>query len=136
MRRRGWSAMRMAVAVLVALGAGVASAGEPLDGRRFSAEVGENGKPKPEQDEILFASGRLRSKACDAYGFGSGAYETATKDGVTTFEAETTSAEEAKIHWKGTLKRDAIEASYVWAKAGQAHIEYWLKGRAAPPAPK
>ena len=138
MRRRGWSAMGVAVAgaVLVALGAGMASAGEPLDGRRFGAEVGEKGKPKAEKDEIVFASGKLHSKACDAYGFGSGAYKATAKDGVTTFEAETTSAKEGKIRWKGTVKGDVIEGSYVWTKAGQADIEYWLKGRAAPSAPK
>jgi len=134
MRRSiGNEVTRMAVAgaVLLALGASVAAAGEGLDGRWFKVEVGEKGKPKAEDDQISFTAGKLHSKACDPYGFGSGAYKATVKDGVTSFEAETTSAKEGKIRWKGTVKGDLVEGLYVWTKAGQADIEYWLKGRIA-----
>jgi len=125
--------VRMAVvgSALLAFGAGLAAASEGLDGRWFKVEVGEKGKPKAEDDEITFTAGKLHSKACDPYGFGSGAYKATVKDGVTSFEAETTSAKEGKIRWKGTVKGDLVEGLYVWTKAGQADIEYWLKGSIA-----
>ena len=124
-----WKAT-VSAAVVLALGMAVARAVGPLDGRTFKVESGEKGKAKAEDDEISFAAGAFHSKACDPYGFESGPYKTTAKDGVTTFEAETSSAKEGRIRWKGTVKGDRIEGTYVWTKAGQADIEYWFKGQA------
>lgn len=120
----------VAAAVVVTAGAGLVRAAGLLDGRRFKVEDGEKGKPKAEDDELVFAAGTLRSKACDTYGFKAGAYKATTKSGVIAFEAVTASAKEGQIRWSGTVTGDRIEGRYVWTKAGQADIEYWLKGQA------
>lgn len=112
------------------LGTARASAGGVLDGKSFKVEAGEKGKAKAEDDEVRFAGGLFHSRGCDPYGFEPGPYKATTKDGVTSFEAVTVSPKEGKIAWKGTVKGDRIEGTYVWTKAGQADIEYWLKGLA------
>lgn len=127
------------VALAVALAASLAAvlsaapdAKATLDGKTFLGEWGEKGKPaKAEKDTTHFEKGRFRSDACNPYGFGDGAYTaTAAADGSVRWTAETTSAKEGKIEWKGTVKGDAIEGTYVWTKSGQAPIEYWMKGTA------
>ena len=120
----------LAAAVSLCVASAVAAPGGPLDGRKYKAEAGEKGKAKAEDDEISFAGGLFHSKGCDPYGFKPGPYRAVTKDGVTTFEAETLSPKEGKIAWKGTVQGDRIDGTYVWTKAGQADIEYWLKGQA------
>ena len=124
------TAALLAVVLTLCAGAAIAAPGGALDGRKFKAESGEKGKAKAEDDEISFAGGLFHSKGCDAYGFKPGAYKTTTKDGVTTFTAETVSPKEGTIRWKGSVTGDRVEGTYVWTKAGQADIEYWLKGQA------
>jgi hypothetical protein len=99
----------------------------PLDGRTFVGESGEKGKAKGEREEIVFKGGTLHSVPCDAWGFGSAPYTATAAAGVTTFEAVTTSAKEGEIHWKGTVKGDQLEGTFVWKKKGQADIEYWTR---------
>ena len=48
-------------------------------------------------------------------------------DGGTAFEAVTRSPKEGEIRWKGTVKGDRLEGTFVWKKKGQADIEYWTK---------
>ncbi len=105
-----------------------AAAAADLDGKSFVGEAGEKGKPAGEKDEITFAAGQFHSKACDPWGFGKAPYKASTKEGVTTFEAETSSPKEGKIRWTGNVKGDILEGRYIWTKAGQAPIEYWVKG--------
>jgi uncharacterized protein YdeI (BOF family) len=130
MSRSSATAALLAVVVTLCAGAAIAAPGGPLDGRKFKAESGEKGKAKAEDDEISFSGGLFHSKGCDTYGFKAAAYKAATKDGVTTFTAETVSPKEGTIRWKGTVTGDRVDATYVWTKAGQADIEYWLKGQA------
>jgi len=132
------SALFSRLAVLAAvlglgLAAGISAAPDAkasLDGKSFAGESGEKGKPAmAEKDTIRFEKGRFRSVACDAYGFGDAAYTaTAAGDGSVRWTAETTSPKEGRIQWQGTVKGDQIEATYVWTKAGQKPIEYWMKG--------
>ena len=102
--------LRSALYVCLGLAPLVAHAGGgALDGRTYSAEVGEKGKPaekgKP-NDDLVFTSGQFRSTGCDPYGFTPAAYTTqAAGDGV-KFEADTTSAKEGKIHWTGRVRGD------------------------------
>ena len=46
---------------------------------------------------------------------------------MTTFDADTASAKEGKMHWHGTVRGDRVEGTYVWTKAGQASVEGWFK---------
>ncbi len=127
--------------VTVALSFAAASLASPdgpaatLDGKAFTGESGEKGKTKTDKDTLTFANGRFRSLACDAYGFGDAPYvATTAPDGTIAWTAETASAKEGKIQWKGKVKGDKLEGTYVWIKAGQAPIEYWMKATAAAPA--
>ena len=128
----GWVGL-LAASLLV--GVSPLRAGEVLDGRTFVVETAEKGKPKSETDELSFAAGRFRSKACDPYGFATAPYRAVTKDGATSFEAETASAKEGRIRWQGTVKGELAEGTYVWSKSGQADIAYWFKGKLRKPAP-
>jgi hypothetical protein len=104
-----------------------------LDGKSFVGESAEKGKTKTDKDTLKFAAGRFRSQACDTYGFGDAPYvATTAPDGSISWTAETASAKEGKIQWKGKVRGDKLEGTYVWIKAGQAPIEYWVKGSSAP----
>ena len=104
--------------------------GGALDGKSFAVDSGEKGKPAGKDKEVItFKDGKLHSSACDAYGFGDGAYTAKTSGGATTFEADTASAKEGKIHWRGTVRGDVVDGSFSWTKSGQAPIEYWFKTR-------
>jgi len=131
------SAIFAAIAAVLALALPATMPAAPdakasLDGKSFAGESGEKGKPAmAEKDTIRFEKGQFRSVACDAYGFGDGAYTaTAAGDGSVRWTAETTSPKEGRIQWQGTVNGARIEAIYVWTKAGQKPIEYWLKGTA------
>jgi len=100
-----------------------------LDGKLFLVTTGENGKPTGEKDELVFKGGTFRSTACDTYGFGSAPYAAfRAPDGSTNFRVTTASPKEGTIRWQGRVQGDAISGSYVWEKAGQKPISYWLKG--------
>lgn len=115
--------------LLLLAGLAAAPAGGPLDGKTFVAETGEKGKPaQKETDTLQFAAGRFHSLACDPYGFAEAPYTAAMQDGVLRWQAETTSPKEGKIRWSGTVRGDLLAGTYTWTKAGQAPIEYWLRG--------
>lgn len=123
--------MHKRIAGLLLLFAALAFAGSSshlLDGKTFVGESGEKGKEQKEKDNLVFEKGKFHSTACDQYGFTPASY-TAKKEGDTiTFEADAASPKEGKIHWKGTVTGDDVDASLVWTKEGQAPIEYWYKG--------
>ncbi len=100
-----------------------------LDGMTFVGEGGEKGKKADTKDVIKFKKGKLHSEACDVYGFDKGKYTTTKSGDATMFEAETVSKKEGKIQWKGSVKGDMMEGTYIWTKAGQAAIEYVFKGK-------
>ncbi len=61
--------------LIIAVSAGPAAAATGiLDGLTYRGEIGLKGQPADGKDDIIFANGTLRSTACDAYGFGPGAY--------------------------------------------------------------
>ena len=122
--------IRAAAIALLFLAASVsASAGGALDGKTFVAESGEQGKKADSKDEIVFRDGKMRSTACDPYGFADGAYTTMNHGAAgTMFHARTESAKEGAIEWGGMVKGDTIDANFVWTKPGQKPITYWLKG--------
>ena len=126
------ASLAAALVLVVSAASGAPGAKGALDGKTFVAESGEKGKPAGlENETIHFANGKFHSVACDAYGFGDGAYTaTAAPDGSVRWTAETSSPKEGKISWKGTVTGDKIDGTYVWTKTGQAPIEYWLKGTA------
>jgi hypothetical protein len=100
----------------------------PLDGKTFVAQTGEQGKPGEAKDTLVFRDGKMRSTACDAYGFGEGAYTSMSHPGMFMVHARTESAKEGVIVWNCTVRGDALDGTYVWSKPGQKDITYWIKG--------
>jgi hypothetical protein len=117
-----------ALAVLFLAAALPARAAGVLDGKAFVADTGEQGKKADSKDEIVFHDGKMRSTACDSYGFGDGAYTTMNHGKSTMFSAKTESAKEGTIQWGGMVSGDSIDGNFVWTKPGQKPITYWVKG--------
>jgi hypothetical protein len=107
----------------------------PLDGYMFVGETGKAGKTTGDPDELTFKAGMFHSKACDPYGFGDGVYTVNAAGDAFTFEATTVSASEGKIVWKGTVKGEELNGSFVWHRTpkwyrfflGNDPVEYWVK---------
>jgi len=121
----------ISVALAVAafgLAAPARAASGPLDGKAFFAQSGEEGKAADSKDTLVFQGGRMRSTACDAYGFGDGAYSAIERKGSIGFHARTQSAKEGIIVWNGAVRGDALDGTFVWTKPGQKEIHYWVKG--------
>jgi len=121
--------MMMATVLVGALGGVAAAKGGALDGKTFQTQLGEKGKPGTDGEVLTFKNGKFHSKACDGFAFGDGSYTTTSANGVTTFDADTASAKEGKMHWHGTVKGEAVEGTYVWTKAGQPPVEGWFKSK-------
>jgi len=100
----------------------------PLDGKTFVAQTGEQGKSAESKDTIVFRDGKMRSTACDAYGFGEGSYTSMSHPGMFMVHARTESAKEGVIVWNCTVRGDTLDGTYVWTKPGQKDITYWIKG--------
>ena len=121
--------MAMAVAGVMATSGWAAAKAGALDGKSFATLLGDKGKAGSEGELLTFKDGKFHSKACDGFGFGDGSYRATTAGGVITFEADTASAKEGKMHWRGTVSGDKVEGTYVWNKPGQAPIEGWFKSK-------
>lgn len=137
MRIQG-SAARLAVLLVLALHASVAPAQSgPLDGRRFDAQAGYTGKPAHvPKDIISFDAGRLHSSDCDQYGYDKGVYRATRQGDAIAFEAETVSAEYGRNTWKGVVRGDVIEGTFVfhrkptWWRPNPEPLEHWFRGTA------
>jgi hypothetical protein len=130
---------RISVALAIAafgLATRARAASGPLDGKTFFAQSGEEGKAADSKDTLVFQDGKMRSTACDAYGFGDGVYSAIERKGSTGFHARTQSAKEGIIVWNGAVRSDALEGTFVWTKPGQKEIHYWVKGKLKKPGDK
>jgi hypothetical protein len=130
--------LRAAILVsFFAVPAGALAQAAVLDGKVFVADAGLKGKEADEKgDVITFKDGKFHSSACDQWGYGKGAYRTtAASDGM-SFEAETTSEKDGRLVWKGTVRGDAIEGTFVHYRKGwllnpnPEPQEHWFKGKA------
>ena len=129
----------VALAALCALPlAGGAAAQALLDGQRFVGDAGEKGEPADERDDVLtFAGGQFHSAACDRWHFGKATYR-ATRDGdAIAFEVETLSESDGRMVWRGTVKGDLLEGTFVhyrkpaWYRPHPEPVEHWFKARRA-----
>ena len=99
-----------------------------LDGLTYPGDIGPKGQPANDKDDIIFSNGTLRSTACDAYGFGPGAY-TAVRNGDTiTFTATTRSKSSGTINWQGTIKGGVLEGAFSCRKL-LVKQNYWIKAK-------
>jgi hypothetical protein len=104
----------------------------PLDGKSFQGEIKDKGKAHGDKDTFVFADGKFRSTACDAYGYDSAVY-TATQEGEAwSFTAETHSPKSGTMTWKGTIKGNTVEGTAVRAKDGKAKPPQVFSGTLKP----
>jgi hypothetical protein len=134
------NAVRSSLALAFALHASFALAQSgPLDGRRFDAQAGYTGKAAHVPSDIIsFAEGRLHSSDCDQYGYDKGVYRATRQGDAIAFEAETVSAQYGRNTWKGVVRGDAIEGTFVfhrkptWWRPNPEPLEHWFRGKAVP----
>lgn len=100
-----------------------------LEGKVFSGELVPAGKKTGDKDELIFKSGKFRSTACDAHGFGEASYAASLKDGKIAFQAEALSAQDGMMKWEGVVKGDSLEGTAVWIKEGQAPVTHHFVGK-------
>ena len=108
-----------------------------LDGKVFVADAGEKGKPADEKSDIItFAGGKFHSSLCDQYGYDKGDYKSSRSGDTVTFDAETRSEKDGRLVWKGTVRGDEVEGTFVHYRKGwmlnpnPEPVEHWFKGRA------
>ena len=106
-----------------------------LDGKVFLADAGEKGKAADEKgDVITFFQGKFHSSLCDQWGYGKSDYKITALGDAVGFEAETTSANDGRLVWKGTVRGDQIEGIFTHYRKGgffnanPAPVEHWFKG--------
>jgi hypothetical protein len=126
-------------AVLLAAALGIAAPASAqtaaLDGRVFVADAGHKGKAADEKDVITFADGKIHSSICDQYGYDKGAYKATKAGDAVEFEAVTVSEKYGRNVWKGTVRGNEIEGTFLfYPKPGffnknPAPEEHWFKGK-------
>src|SRR6185436_2943377 len=132
MIQRSWVALvllMVAVALLTGTAVAATKSSGLLDGKTFVGETGEKGKGKGEPETFVFADGKFDPLQCHPYGFGAAASTATAASGRVGFEAETVSATQGKMRWKGTALGVSFQGTMVWTKKGQAPVEYWFHGR-------
>jgi hypothetical protein len=107
-----------------------------LDGKAFVADLGEKGKaPDAKDDVITFKEGNFHSAACDQFGYSQGGYTATPQGDAIAFEAQTQSEKDGRLTWKGTVRGDTIEGTFVHYRKGwmlnpnPEPIEHWFKGK-------
>jgi hypothetical protein len=122
----------VAIIMLFVAGSSLEAAEGVLDGKTFVGQSGEKGAEADGVDEVRFKNGKLFSVGCAEWGFEKSDYTTKAEGDRITFESEMTSTKHGKIVWKGSVKGDAIDATYTWTKERwwwwNAHQEKWMKG--------
>ena len=110
--------------------------GVTLDGKVFVADAGEKGKDADEKgDVITFAGGKFHSAICDQYGYNKAEYKATSSGDAVHFETETVSEKDGRLVWKGTVRGDTIEGTFVHHRKGWLFnpnpepVEHWFKGK-------
>ena len=108
-----------------------------LDGRVFVADAGPKGKASDEKgDVITFKDGTFHSSICDQYGYNKGSYKASASGDAMSFEVETVSEKDGRLVWKGSVRGNEIEGTFVHHRKGgffnsnPAPAEHWFKGTA------
>ena len=100
--------------------------GTSLDGRRFAGIVLECGKTSGDAETISFRNGRFHSSACDAYGYGDGAYTATTNGDAVSFSVETESAKYGKLRWNCIIRGKRLDGTLTMLDGGKVVAEKWV----------
>ncbi|HMC83864.1 MAG TPA: hypothetical protein VKL61_11615 [Candidatus Polarisedimenticolia bacterium] len=90
------------------------------------AEAAAKGE-KEFEDTLILKGGKLRSTACEPYGFGSASYK---MDG-NTWMSDMESKKEGKNHWHGEVDGDHLTGRMTWTKADGTVLNYTFEGHRA-----
>ena len=124
------------LASVIAITAPLTTAQTPtLDGKVFIADAGEKGKAADEKSDLItFSEGKFHSSLCDKYGYGKGDYKAIALGDAMVFEVETSSAKDGRLVWKGTVRGNQIEGTFIHYRKGSffnsnpGPVEHWFKG--------
>jgi len=129
-----WARTGVAIAAL-ALATGALAQGM-LDGQRFVGDLGEKGKAADERnDTITFVGGQFHSAACDKWNFAKSSYKATKVGDAIAFEAETVSETDGRMAWRGTVRGDALDGTFVhyrkpaWYRPNPEPVEHWVKAK-------
>lgn len=88
----------------------------PLDGMKFTGELGLPGKPKDIKDSFVFANGMFISKEYELRcKYPASPYFARTNQGMTEFVSESRCPyKDAKIVWRGTIQEGIIKGVSIW----------------------
>jgi hypothetical protein len=102
-----------------------------LDGKVFVGQYREKHKSAAKEDGLRFFDGEFHSLGYGQRGFSKGVYLARAEKDRIYFEAETVSAKQGKIKWRGIVQGDSIEVNYHWSKKGwlsDTEKDYSFKG--------
>ena len=97
-----------------------------LDGKRFHGVVLERGKTSGDAETVLFEKGRFRSTACDAYGYGDGAYTATLSGDAIKFRAQTESAQYGQLLWQGVIHEGRLDGTLTMMRDGRSVGQTWI----------
>jgi hypothetical protein len=121
----------LAITLAAASGAALADPGA-LDGKRFDGVFIERGKTAGDADTIVFKDGRMRSAACDRYGYADAPYKTTARPDGIAFEAETESAKYGRLVWRGVVRDGKLDATATMLRQGKPPVENWVVAASKP----
>lgn len=98
-----------------------------LNGKTFTGEIGNKGEGAGTQDSFVFKDGKFASTLCSTFGYSSGDYKEITEGDTINFESQITSANGGKMDWKGSVKGENLEGTFVTHENTQTS-ESWFKG--------
>jgi len=102
-----------------------------LDDRAFDIKLSPKGSDVSQPDVIEFAGGRMHSRGCDDFGFGTSTYTSQPVSGGVEFHVLCKSSSGATNDWKGTVRGDAIQGTMTWTPGpGDPGIEHTFAGHA------
>ena len=111
----------------------------PLDGKKFTAEIMEEGKKKPlDPDDLSFNMGKFKSALFVDWGYNKGGKYEVTKIDSTTTEGvkiyswvvDLTNEGDEKLAWSGTVSGEDIEGTIeLINKKGQTKKNYNFSGK-------
>ena len=91
-------------------------------------------RPMRKAMSLFFSEGKFYSSLCDQYGYGKGDYKATVFGDAMVFEVETSSAKDGRLVWKGTVRGNQIEGTFIHYRKGSffnsnpAPVEHWFKG--------
>lgn len=106
-----------------------------LDGKVFIVDIGDRGRPADNIGDVLtFRAGSFHSSKCNEWGYGPGRYRSVRSGSRIQFDAESVSANDGRLVWRGVIEGDTVEGSQIYYRKpsffrpNPTPTERWFKG--------